>query len=358
MRFPILHRPNLNFAVICLCVFSSTFLNADIVFLSDRDGSIPTYECDVYVMDDNGVDVRRLTTDLLYKARPHFSPNGSQIVFAVELIKPRQKDWGPDQTIELFIMNANGSKHKQLTYYKGLSTHPTWSPDGQSIAFIGNHTSNLEIHRMDLRNGRVSQITNSFAEHNGSVSSPDWSADGKKIAYSLAIKGKGTHIYIIDIDGKNPRPLVKPEKQEPDITNYDVVPKWHPDSEHILYRKAAFTLVQKGDVAVFQPLGRGALAIRREGSPDSEELKIPEELVFRTGTWAEGGNAVIFNASDGGDPDNPTDIYRYNMFTHEITNISNHPGKDFSPHWVNPTYSVPILDLLTTQWAQLKKKKD
>ena len=358
MNSILLRNPNVNFAVICLCVFSSTFLNADIVFLSDRDGNRPTYECDVYVMGDNGENVQRLTTDLLYKARPSFSPNGSQIAFAVEVIKPRQKNWGPDQTVELFVINANGSGQKQITDYKVLTSHPTWSPDAQSIAFIGNHTGNLEIHRMDMSSNRVSQITNSLAENDGYTSSPDWSPDGKKIVYSLSIRGRGTHIYIIDIDGKNPRPLMKPEKQEAEITNYDVVPKWHPDSEHILYRKAAFTIVEKGAVAVFEPIGRGALSIRREGSLDSQELKIPENLAFRTGRWADNGNAVIFYASDNGDPDIPTDIYRYDMLTHEIVNISNHPGHDFSPHWVKPTYSVPTLDLLTTQWAQLKKKKE
>ena len=79
---------------------------------------------------------------------------------------------------------------------------------------------------------------------------------------------------------------------------------------------------------MFQPVGKDALVIRREGSQDAQELKIPDELAFRTGRWAEGGNAIIFYASDNGDPERPADIYRYDMFTHEIANISNHHGHD------------------------------
>ncbi len=105
MRTYISKKHHLLLGIICLSVFSSTFLNADIVFLSDRDGSVPTYECEVYTMDDFGRNVQRLTNDLLYKARPRWSPNGGKIVFAVEIIKPRQTAWGPDQTVELFIID-------------------------------------------------------------------------------------------------------------------------------------------------------------------------------------------------------------------------------------------------------------
>lgn len=346
----------LTLVVVLIFIVSATCISADVVFLSDRDGSVPTYECDVYTMDDTGGNVHRLTKDLLYKAKPAWSPNGSQIAFAVEVIKARQKDWEPDQTVELFVINANGSGKKQLTDYKGITSNPTWSPDGRSIAFVSSDSGNLEIHRMDLDSGRVFQITNSFAETGGGASAPDWSPDGKKIVYSLSLPGAGRQIYIIDVDGGNPRPLVKPRKLEIGISNWDTGAKWHPDSEHILYRESLFTIVQDGAAARFEIVGKGALVIRREGSQDSQELKIPDELAFRTGCWAEGGNVVIFYASDNGNPGRPADIYRYDMFTHEIANISNHPGHDFSPHWVNPIYPVSSVGMLSTQWARLKKK--
>lgn len=355
MRRPILKKSNFIFAIIGLCVFSSTFLNADIVFLSDRDGKVPVFECEVYTMDDYGGNAHRLTTDLLYKARPAWSPNGSKIAFAVEIVKPRQKDWGPDQTVELFLMSAGGKNKKQVTNYKYISSHPTWSPDGRSIAFASAHTGNLEIHRIDLGNGRVSQITNSLAETGGYAQSPDWSPDGNKIVYALALPGAGSHIYITDIRGKNTRPLVKRKKLEIGLTHIDAVPKWHPDSEHILYRTATIQMVEKGNEQVLEIVDEGSLEIRRESEPKSQKLMIPDALVFRTGCWAEGGNAVIFTASDDNNPDNPTDIYRYDMFTHAVRNISNHPAHDYSPHWVDPTYPIYALEKLTTQWAQLKK---
>lgn len=355
MRTSISKKHNLLLGIICLCVFSSTFLNADIVFLSDRDGSVPTYECEVYTMNDFGGNAQRLTNDLLYKARPKWSPNGRKIVFAVEIVKPRQNDWEQDQTVELFIMDATGKNKRQLTDYKHLSTHPTWSPNGRSIAFMSNHAGGPEIYKMDLSDGNIYQITNNVAEGGVMVQAPDWSPGGDKIVYARSMPRTGTEIYITDISGRNNRPLVKAEKLVKEGVRIHTSPKWHPDNEHILYRNASLTMVQNGNIAVLEIVDHGALEIRKEFDAKPQKLKLPKNLVFKTGCWAENGNSVIFYASLDDDPDANNDIYRYDMLTHNIRNISNHPSKNYSPHWINPTYPVHTRDKLPVQWAQLKQ---
>lgn len=329
---------------------------ADIVFLSDRDAGGQDRSADVYTMSDDGDNTRRLTTDLLYKSHPVFSPNGSQVVFAIELVKPGGWEWEPQQTVELFLMNSNGSSQRQLTEYKGLSTQPSWDPEGNRIAFTSTHSGGLEIHIMDISTGVVTQITNASAEVGGTASDPDWSPDGRKIAYSLVLGGQGRFIYLTDINGKDSRPLVKDQKLEVGITEFNTRAKWHPDNEHILYRSSAFNIEEKDDVHVVKQAVKTRLIVRSENNREFSVLNIPEHLEFGGGSWAEDGNAVIFPAAiileDG---IGNTDIYKYDMRTHQVTNISNHPSSDFLPDWTENAFSVPARNMIATQWSRIKK---
>lgn len=356
MRTFIFHKLNLIAVVYSFMILLPSIINADIVFLSDRDAGIQTRANDVYRMSDSGNNIRRLTTDLLFKSHPVFSPDGSQIAFAVEIVKPGGKPWEPQQTVELFIMNANGSSAIQLTNYKHICTQPSWSPDGERLAFASTHEHKLEIYVMDTITGDITQLTNARAEVGGTASDPNWSPDGEKIAYSLVLPGEGRHIYIIDVNGKNPRALVKDRKLEVGISVFDTRAKWHPDSENILHRSSAFKVEQKGNVQFLKTVGLTKLVIRRENDRSSTVLKIPENLEVGGGSWAENGRAVIFPAAvklENGVEN--ADIYKYDLSTHQVTNISNHTAMDSLPNWTEATFSVSDINFITTQWAQIKK---
>ena len=74
---------------------------------------------DIYVMDVDGTDRERLTTDDAYDLDPAWSPDGQRIVF--------------NRSGNLVVANADGTNASSLTTNNGWS-QPAWSPDGLTIA--------------------------------------------------------------------------------------------------------------------------------------------------------------------------------------------------------------------------------
>jgi len=101
-----------------------------ILFTSTRAGGI-----NIYVMNADGSDVTQLTLDAVAEnAGPDWSPNGKRIVWA-------RRDLAlaaPHNRFEIYLMNADGTDLKRLTTNTFLDATPSWSPDGKQIVFHSN----------------------------------------------------------------------------------------------------------------------------------------------------------------------------------------------------------------------------
>ena len=115
-----------------------------IVFTSVRDGDM-----EIYSMAGDGSDVRRLTRRPGPDGGPFFSRDGRRIVFRGRALAPgpelddymtllRDGLWRPT-SLELFVMNADGSGLTQVTRLGGASFAPFFTPDGTHIIFSSNH---------------------------------------------------------------------------------------------------------------------------------------------------------------------------------------------------------------------------
>ena len=126
----------------CLLFCIPTFAAAKIVFISKRDGPR-----NIYVMDDDGTDVQRLTFTEEPQADggPIWSPDGTRIVFERDVSKnPRQ------QKYEIFLMDTDGTNVQQLTDNHAFDGSCTWSPDGHHIAFGSYRNKGYDIYVMDI----------------------------------------------------------------------------------------------------------------------------------------------------------------------------------------------------------------
>src|SRR5687768_10244875 len=95
-------------------------LSGVIVFVSQRDG-----DDEIYRVNADGGDLRRLTADPGQDIMPEWSPDGSRIAFASSR----------DGNLEIYVMGADGSTPIRLTNSAGKDANPVWSPDGTQIAF-------------------------------------------------------------------------------------------------------------------------------------------------------------------------------------------------------------------------------
>ena len=331
----------------CLLLLASTFTSADIAFLSDRDG-----KGDVYVMNDDGSNVRRVTDTPFTQGNLNWAPDGRRITFATDIYSDVP---GSGQQVEIFIISADGSGEQNLTEHPALDTHPSWAPDGKLLAFVSSRSENWEIHIMEVATRRVWQLTDTRGRGDlvSFASSPDWSPDGTQIAYTYSKEGQGRQIYIMDADGKNSRPLLKrPPRGIFGGTLLRFGPRWSPDGKHILYKQSEFAAGQ-GRVA------NSIVIVDMEAwRPKLTVLDTPARWLINGARWADDGNAVLFAAVPRGLNDGILKIfkiYKYRLSDGQITNLTEHPSANSSMAWTpHNSLAVSSAAKLVTQWARIK----
>ena len=161
-----------------------------IVFCSNRDGNL-----ELYIMDSNGQNVRKLTNAPgCYNGGPFFSPDGKRVIFRADRDK---KDW-----LQIYVINADGTNERQLTKTDGVNWGPYWHPDGQHIIYsAADHSNpmlrpNYDLYLMHVDSGKKWRIT--FAP--GADVLPVFSPDGKKLLWTSTRDGRmtGSQIFLAD----------------------------------------------------------------------------------------------------------------------------------------------------------------
>jgi dipeptidyl aminopeptidase/acylaminoacyl peptidase len=111
---------------------------------------------------------------------PQLSPDGKHIAFTV-----RTTDWKSNQYDSEIWLSKDGRPAFPLTRTKdGSSTNPSWSPDGQWLAFLAKRGEKTQIHVIRFDGGEAFAATNA----DEGVQSFQWSPDGKLFAFLASPK--------------------------------------------------------------------------------------------------------------------------------------------------------------------------
>ena len=191
-------------------------VQAQIAFVSEKNDN-----ADIYVMDANGQNHRRLTQNRHGGWSASWSPNAKSIAF----VSSRDGDW---RTADIYVMNTGGRKLQNLTKDLWRNSVPTWSPDGKRIAFSsqrGNDWRDIDIYVIHINGGNIQNLTKSF---HGSGWAPSWSPDGKHIAFVSAAQGDEPEIYVMNVNDGIPQKIT-------DNHWLDNDPSWSPDGKRIAF---------------------------------------------------------------------------------------------------------------------------
>jgi len=280
--------------------------NGRIVFASERDGAGVSFE--IYSMNPDGSDQRRLTTVFGSDRQAAWSADGSKIAFISD--RKAEFDVGPTS---IFVMNADGTGQVKLPGTEGDDS-PAWSPDGAKFAFRTFRDGNGEIYVMNADgSGQVNRTNNASADND-----PAWSPDGSKIAFTSFRDGvNGGEIYVMNADGTNPVRLTNNAFAEGQ-------PAWSPDGI-----KIAFTSLRDINSEIYAMNADGTNQVRLTTSPKADEDP----------AWSPDGQKIAFESDRAG---NPRDIWVMNadggapiQLTH-AAEFDGEQGPDWQPLPVAP----------------------
>ena len=234
-----------------------------IAFVSDRDATKERRSKELYLVDYDGFNPRRVTVNgslnilpawrpdgralayvsyrqgspLLYLAKifegqsvpnlsgekgdgqafaPTFSADGSRLAFASSR----------SGNMDVFAAAADGSSARRLTTAQASDTAPCWSPTGQEIAFTSSRTGTPQIWAMDSEGLNVRRLTTIGSWNDGCAWNP--SKQYSEIAYTARLEAGGFDIAIIDLATRQVRQIT----QGRGSCEY---PSWAPNGRHVVF---------------------------------------------------------------------------------------------------------------------------
>jgi TolB protein len=130
----------------------------------------------------------------------------------------------PAQKFQLIVADADGENQRLVLESRYPLMSPSWSPDGQWLAYVSFENKRSAVYVQFVRTGERRQVS-ARAGINGA---PSWSPDGKKLALTLGGSSGNPDIYILELQTQSLSRLT-------DDPSIDTEPTWSPDGKYIYF---------------------------------------------------------------------------------------------------------------------------
>jgi Tol biopolymer transport system component len=221
----------------------------------------------------------------------------------------------------IFTMAPNGADVRQLTTDPGQDMFPSWSADGQQLAFTTTRDGNAEIYVMQPDGSGQTRVTNNTVYDETPVFSPDGSriafvsTRDAPIACPTTVRNAActpyTEVYVMDADGSNVVRLTN-------SVGFDLFPMFSPDGS-----KIAWVAQRDGNIDVWVMNADGTDQTRLTTDPDAQSQP----------SWSPDGTRIAFRNSPAATPDTVGNIWVMNADGSNPTQLTASPKVDLRPAW-------------------------
>jgi dipeptidyl aminopeptidase/acylaminoacyl peptidase len=187
----------------------------------DGFGYLPKERAHLWIVDSRSGKAKQITDHELFdEADPAWSPDGKWLAFVSN--RSPDPDSRPD-AIDLFVLPASGGDLRKIEAPVGVKSHPSFSPDGNWIAYYGVDGEDLWYKNTSLwvapadGSAPPQNLTEKYDLHTSSWTindlgqpeqvPPIWSRDGKTIYFPAVCHGSSV-LYSISIDGVEFQPVI------------------------------------------------------------------------------------------------------------------------------------------------------
>ena len=214
---------------------------------------------------------------------------------------PASAAWSPDgQGLvvalqgSLFLHDLASGTTRQVTDGPGYDSQPDWSPDGRFIAYASYRDDAVDLMALDIRTGETRPLV-----ANGAANlEPRFSPDGRRLAFVSTLYEGRFHLFAADVrDGQAGDPVRLTEDHDSGLPRYYysaydhfISPAWSPDGRDLLF------VSNRGHV-----MGSGGFwrAAARPGAP-AREIRYEETTWKARPDWSPDGHRIVYASYLGG----------------------------------------------------------
>ena len=249
---------------------------------------------EIYVVDYDGQNLKKLTNDRSISLLPRWSKDG-RIYYTTYRYK------NPD----IFAIDLKAGKIAPVIIRGGLSLIGGVSPDGKALVFTSSKGANPSIYIYNLETGEKKQITNRHSVDG----SPSYSPDGKFITF-VSNRAGNPQIYVMELATGQTRPLTK-------TFNWSDSPQWSPTGEWIVFagRESPY---HPFDIFLVDLTGTQLRRLTTDAGSNEDPTWSPDGRFIAFTSTRDGGRRKLYVMdSDGSAP-------------HLVADLK---GDSFTPHW-------------------------